>query len=76
MSYYYNPDPPVEFFAQASTSTSPGSAAADPRHRQQLRDAAHRRASAPSILGKHPGLTPFELKNVLYLTANNVGTAR
>jgi subtilisin len=24
------------------------------------------------ILGKHPELTPFQLKNVLYLTASNV----
>jgi subtilisin family serine protease len=27
------------------------------------------------ILGKHPGLTPFQLKNVLYLTARNVEAA-
>ena len=25
------------------------------------------------ILSKHPELTPFQLKNVLYLIANNVG---
>ena len=25
------------------------------------------------VLSKHPELTPFQLKNVLYLTANNVG---
>jgi subtilisin len=24
------------------------------------------------ILGKHPELTPFQLKNTLYLTASNV----
>ena len=28
------------------------------------------------ILSKHPELTPFQLKNVLYLTANNVGGGR
>jgi hypothetical protein len=27
------------------------------------------------ILGKHPELTPFQLKSVLYLTASNVGAA-
>ena len=28
------------------------------------------------ILAKHPELTPFQLKSVLYLTANNVGGGR
>jgi subtilisin len=28
------------------------------------------------ILAKHPELTPFQLKNVLYLTATNVGGDR
>ena len=28
------------------------------------------------VLGKHPELTPFQLKSVLYLTANNVGGGR
>ena len=27
------------------------------------------------ILGKHPELTPFQLKNTLYLTASNVESA-
>jgi hypothetical protein len=27
-------------------------------------------------MAKHPELTPFQLKNVLYLTANNVGGGR
>ena len=29
-------------------------------------------AVAALILGKHPGLTPFQLKTVLHLTSNNV----
>ena len=28
------------------------------------------------ILAKHPELTPFQLKSVLYLTASNVGGAK
>jgi hypothetical protein len=28
------------------------------------------------ILAKHPELTPFQLKSVLYLTANNLGANR
>jgi subtilisin family serine protease len=28
---------------------------------------------AALVLSKHPDLTPFQLKSVLYLAANNVG---
>src|SRR5262245_12277790 len=28
------------------------------------------------VLGKHPDLTPFQLKSVLYLTSSNVGGGR
>jgi hypothetical protein len=28
------------------------------------------------VLGKHPELTPFQLKSVLYLTSSNVTSAR
>jgi hypothetical protein len=28
------------------------------------------------VLSKHPELTPFQLKSVLYLIANNVGGGR
>jgi subtilisin family serine protease len=33
----------------------------------------HIAAVCALILAKHPELTPFQLKNVLYLTATNVG---
>nr|MBA3842091.1 serine protease [Actinomycetota bacterium] len=33
-------------------------------------------AIAALILSKHPALTPFQLKTVLYLTSTNVGGAR
>ena len=59
-----------------STSRSPGSAAA----RFARPATASRRRASPAIvaliLGKHPRLTPFQLKTVLYLTAANVGGAR
>ena len=44
-------------------------------HRQQLRHAAHvgLRRARPR---KHPELTPFQLKSVLYLTSLNVGGGR
>jgi hypothetical protein len=33
----------------------------------------HLAAICALVLGKHPELTPFQLKSVLYLTASNVG---
>jgi subtilisin len=71
--YYYNPEPPVEFFAKGvgvdvawiggSRVRATGNSFATP----------HMTAICARILGKHPELTPFQLKSVLYLTADNVG---
>ena len=36
----------------------------------------HIAAICALVLSKHPELTPFQLKSVLYLTANNVGGGR
>ena len=73
LAFYYNPDPPVEFFARGAgveiawlgggTILSTGNSFATP----------HMSAICALVLSKHPELTPFQLKNVLYLTANNVG---
>jgi len=74
--YYYNPEPPVEFFARGvgvdvawlggSTVRATGNSFATP----------HMTGICARILGKHPELTPFQLKSVLYLTADNVGGRR
>jgi subtilisin len=74
--FFYNPNPPVEFFARGvdvevawlggSTARSTGNSFATP----------HITAICALILGKHPELTPFQLKNTLYLTASNVGDGR
>jgi subtilisin len=71
--FYANPDPPVEFFARGldvpvawlggETLRSTGNSFATP----------HLAGICGLIRSKHPGLTPFQLKNVLYLTASNVG---
>jgi subtilisin family serine protease len=73
MTFYANPDPPVEFFARGvdvevawlggSTITATGNSFAAPCIS----------ALAALLLSKHPRLTPFQLKSVLYLTASNVG---
>jgi len=73
LTFYYNPNPPVEFFARGvgveiawlggGTIRSSGNSFATP----------HMSGICALILAKHPELTPFQLKSVLYLTANNVG---
>ena len=73
MTFYANPDPPVEFFARGvdvevawiggATITATGNSFAAPCIS----------ALAALVLSKHPRLTPFQLKSVLYLTASNVG---
>ncbi|HTS72360.1 MAG TPA: S8 family serine peptidase [Gaiellaceae bacterium] len=76
MTFFYNPSPPVEFFARGmnvevawlggSTIRSSGNSFATP----------HVAGICALVMAKHPELTPFQLKNVLYLTANNVGGDR
>jgi subtilisin family serine protease len=75
LAFYYNPSPPVEFFGRGvnvevpwsggRTLTASGNSFATP----------HLSGICALILAKHPELTPFQLKNVLYLTATNVGGA-
>jgi subtilisin family serine protease len=72
-TFYYNPSPPVEFFGRGvdveiawvggGTIRATGNSFATP----------HMSGICALILAKHPELTPFQLKNVLYLTASNVG---
>jgi subtilisin len=71
--YYYNPNPPVEFFARGvdvevawsggGRLVCTGNSFATP----------HMTGIAALVLSKHPELTPFQLKSVLYLTSTNVG---
>lgn len=73
LAFFANPSPPVEFFARGvnvevpwlggRTLTVSGNSFATP----------HLSAICALILSKHPELTPFQLKSVLYLTATNVG---
>jgi subtilisin family serine protease len=73
--FYANPDPPVEFFARGvdvevawlggGTICATGNSFATPALA----------AIAALVLGKHPGLTPFQVKTILSLIADNVGGA-
>jgi subtilisin len=70
--FFYNPDPPVEFFAHGvdvevgwldgGTRRCTGNSFATP----------HIAGYCALILSKHPELTAFQVKNLLYLTAANV----
>ena len=71
LTFYYNPWPPVEFFGRGldlevawlggGTLRCTGNSFATP----------HIAAVCALILAKHPELTPFQLKSVLYQTAAN-----
>jgi subtilisin family serine protease len=70
--FYYNPEPPVEFGAhgvdvrvawtEGGWITSTGNSFATP----------HISGLVTKILGKHPGLTPFQMKAILRARAANV----
>lgn len=70
--FAYNPSPPVDFGAPGMDVPVPwlrgGSIAATGNSYA----APHISGLAARILGKHPGLTPFQLKTVLRATAYNV----
>jgi subtilisin family serine protease len=71
-TFFYNPKPPVEFFARGvdvevawlggGTVRCTGNSFATP----------HMTALCALVLSKHRELTPFQLKSVLFLTATNV----
>ncbi|SFC17136.1 S8 family peptidase [Streptomyces aidingensis] len=73
--FLYNPDPPVEFFApgqnvyvawlNGTCIRTTGNSFATP----------FISGLCARLLGSHPGLTPFQVKNALYLAAANVRTA-
>ena len=75
-AFFYNPAPPVEFFARGvDVDVAWLGGGDDPRDRATASRRRTSRGSARSSSRKHPELTPFQLKSVLYLTANNVGGA-
>jgi subtilisin family serine protease len=74
-TFYYNPEPPVEFTApgfdlelawtDGATAVGTGNSYATP----------HIAGIAALILSKHRQLTPFQLKTILYYTSKNVREA-
>lgn len=72
--HYYNPAPPVEFYARGVGVPVAWSGRRTVRSTGNSFAAPHISGLCALILGKHPWLTPFQLKAVLYLTAHNVGS--
>jgi len=75
MVYYANPDPPVEFFARGVDVDVAWLGGGSIRATGNSFATPHLAGICALVLSKHRDLTPFQLKNVLYLTASNVADA-
>ena len=73
-AYFYNPKPPVEFFARGVGVQAPWLSGGTLRVTGNSFATPHVTAICALILSKHPELTPFQLKSILFLTARNVAT--
>ena len=76
MAVYYNPSPPVEFFARGVNVDVAWLGGEVLRCSGNSFATPHVSAVCALIRSKHPELTPFQLKSVLHLTASNVGGSR
>ncbi|MFO7571516.1 MAG: S8 family serine peptidase [Gaiellaceae bacterium] len=76
LTFFYNPNPPVEVFGKGVNVEVPWSGGRTLKVSGNSFATPHITAICALILAKHPELTPFQLKNVLYLTATNVGGDR
>jgi subtilisin family serine protease len=70
--YYYNPAPPVDFYARGMGVTVAWPGGGEKRSTGNSFATPHITGIGARILSKHPMLTPFQLKTVLYLAASNV----
>jgi len=72
LEFFYNVEPPVEFFARGILVDVPWKDGGEMRVSGNSFATPHVAGLAALVLGKHQRLTPFQLKTVLYLTASNV----
>jgi len=73
LTFFYNPSPPVEFFGRGVNVEVPWLGGRSLTVSGNSFATPHMTGICALILAKHPELTPFQLKSVLYLTATNVG---
>lgn len=71
MRFYYNPDPPVEFYARGLDVEVAWKGGGELRSSGNSFATAHLAGICALIRAKHAELAPFELKSVLRLTAAN-----
>ena len=69
---YYNPEPPVEFYARGVNVPIAWTGGGTIRATGNSFATPHVAGLLALIRSKHPQLTPFELKTVLYRIAANV----
>jgi subtilisin len=74
--FYANPNPPVEFFARGVDVDVAWMGGTSIRGTGNSFATPCISGIAALILSKHPQLTPFQLKSVLYQISSNVGGAR
>ena len=70
---FSNPEPPVEFFARGVDLDVAWLGGSRIRVTGNSFATPHVTALCALVLAKHPELTPFQLKSVLYLVSDNVG---
>lgn len=70
-AFDYNPRPPVEFGAPGMDVEVPWPGGRTSRVSGNSFAAAHLAGVVARVLGRHPGLTPFQVKTVLHATAAN-----
>ncbi len=76
LTFYANPDPPVEFFARGVNLEVAWRGGGQIRCTGNSFATPHMAGICALVLSKHRELTGFQLKNVLYMTATNVGGDR
>jgi len=74
-AFFYNPVPPVEFFARGLDVDVAWLGGASLRSTGNSFATPHMTGICALIKSKHPELTPFQVKSVLHATAGNVGDA-
>ena len=72
LAFYANPDPPVEFFARGVDVEVAWLGGGSIRATGNSFATPHMTGICTLIRAKHPELTPFQLKSILYLIASNV----
>jgi subtilisin len=72
-AFFYNPRPPVEFFARGVALDVAWLGGGTVRVTGNSFATPHITGICALVRAKHPELTPFQLKSVLHLTASNVG---